>query len=212
MTIKELFDMIVPDKYSSLPVVVENVPVLPNGKIDLSGLNGKYSMSFKVLDSDDTQKYEASRNKKKFQGTTESIHVWNLEINEYFDIVRKYDTAFHLIKDRLSIYSEELSMKYLYISHMILHEIGHYKQYLDLNRKVYIYLDQDRLENERIHNQQNQLKYFLQTDINFGIVTQEKLDLYNKKMEELNIAYRQIPNDDMLIKCDAFESELFIYI
>ena len=162
MTIKELFNIIVPNKYSSLPVEAENVPLLPNGKIDISRLNGEYSMSFKVLDDDEMQKYEACRNQKKFQGTTESIHVWNLEINEYFDIVRKYDTAFHLIKDSLSIYSKELPMRYLYISHMLLHEVGHYKQYLDLNHKVYTYFDQDRLEHERIHNQQNQLEYFIE--------------------------------------------------
>ena len=56
MTIKDLFYIIVPDEYASLPIVVEDVPLLPDNKIDVSKLDGKYSMSFKALDDDEMQK------------------------------------------------------------------------------------------------------------------------------------------------------------
>lgn len=195
MTIKGLFYIIVPDEYASLPIIVEDVPLLPNKDVDVSKLNGEYSMSFKALDDDETQKYATCSDKGKFQGSSESIHVWNLEIKKYFHIVKKYDTAYHLIKDRLSIYSNELPMEYLYISHMILHEVGHYKQYLDKNRKVYTYLNQYRKEHKIIYEQQNQCYLFLQTEMEFETITPEKLVMYNNKMDELAKKYREIPDE-----------------
>lgn len=195
MTIKDLFYIIVPDEYASLPIVVEDVPLLPDNKIDVSKLDGKYSMSFKALDDGEAQKYQACRDKKKFRGSSESIHVWNIEIKKYFRIVKNYDTAYHLIKDRLSVYSNGLPMEYLYISHMILHEIGHYKQYLDKNRKVYTYLNQYKKEHKIICEQQNQCYLFFQIEMRSKIITPEKLVMYNHKMDELAKKYREIPDE-----------------
>lgn len=46
-----------------------------------------------------------------------------------------------------------------------------------------------------------------------GINTdKESLKKHYNKIKKIPARYRQIPNDDMLIKCDNFESELFIYI
>ena len=149
MTIEKLFHTIVPEQYASLPMVIEEVPLLPNNTINVSELNGKYNMSFMVLDDDEKKRYEASRNKRNFQGNSESIHAWNLEVKKYFQFAKKYDTSYHLIEDSLSNYENELPMEYLYLSHMILHEVGHYKQYLDKNKKVYNYINWNKKEYEK---------------------------------------------------------------
>ena len=48
---------------------------------------------------------------------------------------------------------------------------------------------------------------------NSGINTdKESLKKHYNKIKKIPALYRQIPNEDMLIKCDDFESELFIYI
>lgn len=135
MDTKELFNIIVPHEYENVTVRFENIT---DDEI-YEKINNKYDMFFCVL-SEDEKKLYLQHNDKNFKGTSEYIGVYNLEIQKYYEILSLDETGANaLIMKKLQKYRNDVPEEYLLIMHKLLHEIGHYKQYLERNKNVYEY-------------------------------------------------------------------------
>ena len=140
MTICELYGTICPNEFKDVKLDIETIP-------NIESLNGKSPMTFSVLDADEYNLYEMSQNKKTFTGTTESIVIYDVEVEDFYNLLLTNDrsTTHDLVMKKLRKYCCDIPAAYVYISHMLLHELGHYKQYLDRGKNVYSYINCKRL-------------------------------------------------------------------
>ena len=136
MTICELYGIICPNEFKDVKLDIETIP-------NIESLNGKSPMAFSVLNADEYNLYEMSQNKETFTGTTESIVIYDVDVEDFYNLLLTNDqsTTHNLVMKKLRKYCSDIPAAYVYISHMLLHELGHYKQYLDRGKTVYSYMN-----------------------------------------------------------------------
>ena len=179
-----------PDGYQNVIVEIENIP-------NIKDLNGRYPMSFSVLGDIERRLYEESENKCNFIGTSESIKIFNFEIEDYYSFIKDEDFSgtHDLVMKKLRKYCNVVSESYVYITHMLLHELGHYQQYVERGKNVYEY--SSWCEREEIENQRK--SDILQTEIKNSIKRLispfEPTKSERVKLESLAREYRCIPKE-----------------
>lgn len=190
MKADKLFEIVCPDEYQNVVIEIENIPNIEN-------LNGRSPMVFSVLGDAERKLYEKSENKHSFIGTSESIKIFNIEIEEYYSILKDIDSSgvHDLVMKKLNKYCNVVPTSYVYITHILLHELGHYQQYVDRGRNVYKYISWCEREERENFRKQQELRAKIQGRVDklimpFGPNKGERIKL--KKLAE---EYRNIPKE-----------------
>ena len=190
MRISELFEIICPADLKGIQLDIKTIP-------DIESLNGTHPMSFSVLNAGERKLYEESQNKESFIGSTESIIIYDVDIEDFYSIlIAKDESPTHdLVMKKLRKYCNSIPAAYVYISHMLLHELGHYNQYLDRGKNVSSYMNWclEEEKNNAINHQilmeqvQQRINQFIPP---FKLNKSEKI-----KLESLIREYRNIPKE-----------------
>ena len=100
-------------------------------------------MNFSVLNADEWNLYKICQNKETFTGTTESIVIYDVDVETFYNllIINNQSPTHDLVMKKLRKYCNDIPAAYVYISFMLLHELGHYKQYLYRGKNVYSYMN-----------------------------------------------------------------------
>lgn len=190
MKIAELFKIICPEEYQTLLVEVENF----SNEIDL---NGKSLLAFSVLNTEERKKYEKSKDKYTFVGNTESIKIPDMEVEEFYSLAKEKDLSgnYNLVMKKLKKYCNKIPAAYVYTVHGLLHELGHYKQYLERKRNVYDYISWCETEHKENIEKFNKIKREIDNRISklikpFDATKNERIRLEANARE-----YRNIPNE-----------------
>lgn len=190
MRISELFEIICPDELKGIQLDIKTIP-------NIESLNGTHPMSFSVLNAEERKLYEKSQNKESFIGSTESIIIYDVDVENFYNIlITKDESPTHdLAMKKLQKYCNSIPAAYVYISHMLLHELGHYNQYLDRGKNVSSYINWC-LEEEKTNAMNHQiLMSQVQQRIN-QFIPPFKLNKSEKiKLERLIKDYRNIPKE-----------------
>lgn len=96
---------------------------------------------------------------------------------------------------KLRKYCNDMTVAYVYISHMILHELEHYKQYLDRGKNVYSYINwcsEEEKDNALKHQNlmrkvQERIDHLISP---FALNKCERMEL-----EHIDKEYRNIPKE-----------------
>lgn len=191
MTICELYRIICPNEFKNVKLGIESIP-------DTESLNGMSPMNFSVLNADERKLYEISQNKETFTGTTESIVIYDVDVEDFYNflIINDQSPTHDLVMKKLRKYCSDIPAAYVYISHMLLHELGHYKQYLDREKKVYSYMNWC-LEEERTNAIKHQiLMNKVQNRINHFVPPLTTLNKSERiELESIIKEYRNIPKE-----------------
>lgn len=193
MTIEELFKIICPDEFKD-EIKLDIKPFSHE-----ENLNGSYSMSFSVLDDTEKKLYKESENKTNFKGTTESIKIYDIEVKDFYDKVIKMDQSctYDIIQKKLNkyIYGKKIPVEYVFISHMLLHEVGHYKQYRDRQKKVYSFTSWCLEEEKNIDKNRQEVTDIIQLRINESVPPFNPTKSERVQLEAIARKYRNIPKE-----------------
>ena len=152
MKIESLIDIIYKENIG-LPKVNINVNKLPSR----DKITGSYPMSFKVLNDTEQGLYDISKYKNEFIGTTESIEIYDISVDDYFKLLTEDDKSgnYAIIKRNLKKYMNKYDEKIVIAVHGFLHELGHYTQYVNRGKKVepYIMWNEPELRNNYYESQ-----------------------------------------------------------
>lgn len=190
MKADKLFDIVCPDEYKNVVIEIENIP-------NIEKLNGMSPMVFSVLGDAERKLFEKSVDKHNFIGTSESIKIFNIEIEEYYSILKDIDSSgvHDLVMKKLKKYCNVVPTSYVYITHSLLHELGHYKQYVDRGRNVYEYISWCEREEREIFRKQQELSAEIQGRIDKLIMPFAPNKGERIKLEKLAKEYRNIPKE-----------------
>lgn len=190
MKADKLFEIVCPDEYQNVVIEIENIP-------NIEKLNGRSPMVFSVLGDAERKLYEESEDKHNFIGTSESIKIFNIEIEEYYSLLKDIDSSgvHDLVMKKLKKYCNVVPTSYAYITHILLHELGHYQQYVDRGRNVYEYISWCEREERENFRKQQELSAEIQGRVDklikpFGPNKGERI-----KLEKLAKEYRNIPKE-----------------
>lgn len=114
MTTFELYGIICPNEFKDVRLDIETIP-------NIESLNGKSPMAFSVLNADEYNLYEMSQNKEMFTGTTESIVIYDVDVEDFYNLLLTNDLSntHDLVMKKLRKYcSDIIPAAYVYISHM----------------------------------------------------------------------------------------------
>ncbi len=191
MTISELFEIICPDEFKDIKLHIEAIPD------DIESLNGTNPMAFSVLDANEEYLYEINQNKKTFTGSTESIIIYNVDVEVFYNFLINNDKSptRDLVMKKLRKYCNDIPVAYVYISHMILHELGHYKQYLDRGKNVYSFTNWCLKKEEANAKKHQILMTKIQQRINHLIPPFTPNKSERIKLERIAKEYRNIPKE-----------------
>ena len=189
MKIFELFKLICPEEFKDIHVQIERVD-------NIKDLTGKYTMSFCVLNNNEQKLYEESLDRENFVGSSEYLKVYDMEVDEFFNILKDYGELelYNSVMKKLRKY-KRMKESYILVTHMILHELGHYNQYLERKRNVYDYVSWC-YEEEKLNFEKHQ-KYIQKVKRR---IQQGKLPEWPNKEEQLEAKkiakeYREIPKE-----------------
>lgn len=201
MNAEKLFRIICPEVYKNVTIETEEL-------LDIEDLNGKSPMVFSVLGVAERQLYERSSDKRNFVGSSESIIIYNIEVESYYLIMKEKDISgvHDITMKKLRKYCNLVPSAYVYLTHMLLHELGHYQQYIDREKSVYLYTSWCEKEEREIFNNQQYVTMQIQKRIDklippFGANKSERVMLeklareyrnISKEKEADNFAYAQM--------------------
>lgn len=195
MKINELFSIISPEDYKNINIEGEEIP-------NIEELNGRSPMRFSVLANDERRLYENEPDKQNFCGSSETIKIFNIEVEDYYSIIRDKDSSgMHtIVMKKLQKYCNQVPAEYVFITHMLLHEVGHYQQYIDKGRNVYEYINWCEDQKRENYMKQQKLTEQIQNRVNkcippFGPNKGERIKLENLTKEYLNIPIEKEAND-----------------
>lgn len=195
MKVDMLFNIVCPDKYQDVVIDIEDMP-------DIEELNGRSPMEFSVLGDVERRLYEENQNKHDFVGTSESIKIFDIEIDDYYLLMKDKDLSgvHDLVMKKLRKYCNVVPTAYVYVTHMLLHELGHYQQYIDCGRNVYEYTSWCEQEERENFRKQQILNAEIQSRINklikpFGPNKSERIKLEKLAREYRNIAKEKAADD-----------------
>ena len=186
----ELFKIICPEEYKGLSVEIENFS-------DKMNVNGKSLLVFSVLNVEERKAYEKSKNKYTFVGNTESIKIPDMEVDKFYSLAKEKDLSgsYNLVMKKLKKYCNKIPEAYVYTAHGLLHELGHYKQYLDRDRNVYDYVSWCKIEQKENIAKLNKIMQEIRNRIetskkHFDVTKRERVKLEANARE-----YRNIPKE-----------------
>lgn len=190
MKIDELFELICPESYKNTKLELIELP-------EIEALNGRSPMAFSVLGDEERKLYIKLSDKTDFVGSSESIKIYNTEVDSYYSIIKEKDVSglHDIVMKKLRKYCNSVPAGYVYLSHMLLHELGHYQQYIDREKNVFLYTSWCE-EEERANFSAQQVVYNqMQSRIDkhippFNANKSEKVIL-----ERLSKEYRNIPKE-----------------
>lgn len=198
MRVEKLFEIICPEAYKTV-----NLEVM--GLLNIEDLNGKSPMVFSVLGDEERELYNKVADKSSFLGSSESIKIYNIEVEAYYLILKETDASglHDIMMKKLRKYCNLVPVAYLYLTHMLLHESGHYQQYIDRERNVFLYTTWCEEEERSNFNEQQKVYIQMQSRIaksilSVGVNKSEKIIL-----ERLSREYRKIPKE--------YEADSFAY-
>lgn len=152
-------------------------------------------MVFSVLGIEERRLYDNELNKQNFIGSSESVKIYNIEIEDYYLIIKNKDSSglHDFMMKKLRKYCNIVPPAYAFITHMLLHELGHYQQYIDRGRNVYKYVSW--CENQVRDNYMNQQIVInqIQNRVNNRIPPDGPNKGERIKLEKLIKEYRDIP-------------------
>ncbi len=189
MKIKELYEIVCPTEYRNIRVEIKE---FDKNKNDITS-----PMDFVVLDSTEEQLYANCIDKESFVGTSEFISIYDTEVEDFFLYLSEEDHSqtIELTTKKLKKYFAKVSEAYVYLSHMILHEIGHYQQYLNLNKNVFDYTSLDYAEKVGIDAEYQRMN----DKIHQRIIKQGKKPVptkgEKKLLADISRRYRRLPTE-----------------
>lgn len=191
MKIKELFGIICPEEYKNITIETEDI-------INSEDINGKLTMAFSVLNEEERGVYEASVNKQDFIGSSESIKVYNVEVGKFYCLIKDKDDSglYNIVMKKLQKYcNTTISAAYVLVTHMLLHELGHYQQYIERNKNVYDYTSWNEKEERENYYKRVELNKQIQDRIDKKILPYSPNKYERIQLMKLNKEYRNIPKE-----------------
>lgn len=159
-------------------------------------LAGNSPLYFTPVEGKERKKYENITNKQEFKSTTAAIHVIDLSVRELVNIFECDGSGIYEFTNIIiePYYNEKVSRDIVYVIFLFLHEIGHWMQFDNMNKRVSEFLNKDiELEKENF-DKVAALKKQRQERIckgNTCILTAKEKRLFRKYMQE----YRNIPKE-----------------
>lgn len=151
---------------------------------------------FTPVEGAEREKYEKSNQKSTFISTTECIHIPDLEITDIIDIFQCSGTAIYDMTVKLvTPYVDEAAPdEIVFMAFLFLHEVGHWKQFIDKSKLVEeftnidLLLDKDNFDKtQRVMQERNER---ISRGNNCPLTAKER-----KALEQLFQEYRQIPKE-----------------
>lgn len=160
-------------------------------------LGGQSPFYFLIVKGKEQKKYRNSKDKSKFISTTAAIHIIDLSVSEIVDIFNCDGTGIHQhIKKIIEPFynNNEIDKDILYIIYVFLHEVGHWNQFLEMDRKVECFEKKDfelcRDNFEKFQQLQKKRIDRIEKGNNCILTYNER-----KLLEEYMIEYRNIPKE-----------------
>lgn len=195
MKISELYKIICPTEYDNVPIKLRKV----RSEYDLSGSS---IMSFCVLDDEEGNLFFKSTDKDTFIGKSEYIEIYDMNVDKAYELSRQNMQGYELVMDKLRIFCNEIvNPEYVFCAHMILHELGHYQQYVNCGKNVNKYINLDCVEKKRVLEKENQLYNKIQSRINQMIFPFEPNEEEKEELKQVVKEYRNLPIE---IEADEF--------
>lgn len=159
-------------------------------------IRGGFPLYFTPVDGKEKLKYEKISNKAKFISTTPTIHIIDLSIDNFIDMFKCdvsgiYEYTKNLIKPYCT---NEIPEDIVYVIFSFLHEVGHWKQFMDMDKKVELFVNKDLKLSKDNFEKYQEFQRKRSERIKKGsdcIMTYNEKKLVNQYMNE----YRKIPKE-----------------
>lgn len=178
MNIKELIEII---NIFNANVIYDNPRDVQYGI-----LQGQSAFYFVAVEGKEQKKYKNSNDKSQFVSNTASIHIIDLNIDEIVDIFKCDGTGiYEFTRDIIKPFcNNNIDEDILYVMYVFLHEVGHWNQFLEMDRKV------ERFEKKDFQSYKDNFEEFQKI--------QKKIEIRRDKGNNCKITYNE---KESLRKC-----------
>ncbi len=90
MKISELYEIICPDEFKDIKLDIRSIS-------NIESLNGSYPMSFPLLNANERELFEMSQNKESYAGSTESIIIYDVVVEAFYNCLIITTSFLHMI-------------------------------------------------------------------------------------------------------------------
>ena len=176
---------------------------------------GNHIIYFTPVDKREEKIYEHCGNIDDFKSKTASIHIPDLSVQDFINIYECDGTGlYEYTKGIIAPFCNKgVPEDIVYITYLFLHEVGHWMQFIDMDRNVTQFINWDAEAEKQNAIKMKSLEEQRRERIQRGskcILTAKEKKLFNQYMYE----YREIPKeknaDDFAFK--EIQSALDIYV
>jgi len=171
---------------------------------DIASGKQSYLMYFRCCDEKEKMIYNnlPEEAKKDYQSTSCCIEIPHLSIEDYMDDINKnHQEDYDRVINELSIYKMTNKEKEAYCLYVILHEMGHHNDFLEMGKNVFLYSNRELEYREYLHCLQ---KKFFHKTFNKGLLTNDE----REEKKKLDDQYRGLLIEK---KADEFAFKHFEY-
>ncbi|MCP1136177.1 hypothetical protein NKT34_23035 [Paenibacillus polysaccharolyticus] len=193
-----------------------------------------FPIYFSVFSEEEKKKYAASKDKSKFESSTASIHFPDITLAQLVNLFECDGTGIHeFTLNRISHYlDKDIPRDVVYVTFLFLHEVGHWMQFISMNKIAEVYFNEDLELYQESHKKMQDFRIKRDTRINKErniMLSGNHKELYSrasgrdeltlltfrerKLVETLQKEYRNIPKekDADTFAIENLEFALFLY-